>query len=152
MQALRLKAKLLRKLIPVFASGASFAGAAASMDELLQMELNDVGPVMLAIAEALEPAELSQLIGECLKATSIEADHAGKLKRIELNTENKIDLHVPDVTTLYKILFFALKVNFGDFIEGALEFVSQVMAKKSKESAAAKDRRSSSTETLPTSG
>lgn len=152
MESLRLGAKLTKLLMPIMSSATELVDDLSDkktldIATLLEMDLKNLGPVFEAISDALDPAELSQLVTESLRYTSVITGTGSNATKIDLTTENKINEVFTDINTLGEAVFFALKTNFGDFTDA-------VKAKFRALAAAAKaaDSESGSTQTSTTSG
>lgn len=145
-EALRLKAKLVRVVMPILSSSTSALDGIGSVEDLMNADTDQLGPIGLAIAEALEPKQLTALFLDCLRTTNVTIDGPKGPRIIELTSESKINGVVDDVVTLWKIVYFALKATFGDFIEGVIEFLKERLAREPE-----KDPESQSSDSTPTS-
>ena len=111
--ALGLLARLAKAIGPALSS---LSGYDANTD------LKDLAPALRVAFAALDPAEAQVLTLEILKLTSVLLDDGtGKpAPRVELNTKEKFDrVFSGRLKTLFKVLGFALRVNFSDFIAGS---------------------------------
>lgn len=121
LRGLQLKARVLRLVAPA-ARGLSAAG---DLGELADLELNvenieKIAPALEALAGAIDPETLPDLVCELLCNTSIIVpDARGVLNRIELNSRGNIDLAFDGRDGLmFRVIAHAAGVNFADFFGG----------------------------------
>ncbi len=84
-------------------------------------DLGDLGPSLSTALASLDPAEAQQLVVDVLKSTSVYLpDITGTGgRKIEFADKVKIDeAFSGKLKTLFKVLGFALQVNFADFAPG----------------------------------
>lgn len=106
MYAFRLLARLAKSVGPAFSTL-----SAAGMDA----ELETIAPQLAAALTTLDPDECDRLAVEVLKCTSVWDDG----KKIELADKARIDqVFSGRILTMFKVLGFALRVNFSDFAAG----------------------------------
>lgn len=77
---------------------------------------DDVGPALAELFSKLDPAEAQSLARDLLRATTVTIDG----KTLTLDSDAKIDIAFGGrLTTLLKAAWFAVQVNFADFLEAA---------------------------------
>jgi hypothetical protein len=108
MRQVRLLAKLMKNIGPALAG-------LSKLDPNKDIELG--GEAMAGAFENLDPNEAAALIPEILNSTTVMVPSVGELS---LAKEGNIDIAFSDdVRTLFKVLGFALQVNFQGFGGGS---------------------------------
>ncbi len=98
----------------------SIGPALASLSDVNpDTDLADVGPSLRNALGSLDPDEAQRLVLEILKCTSVLLTDATGGRRIEFTDRVKIDeVFSGRLKTLFKVIGFALQVNFSDFAVG----------------------------------
>lgn len=109
MRSLELLGKLAKTLGPAM-------GVLADSVDLEGDDFNRALPYIGVALRDLQPAEMTSLIKEILKGTTATMTENGTTKRMDLLDEKDIN-RVFDgrLSTMFKVVLFALKVNFADF-------------------------------------
>lgn len=109
MYAFKLLARLAKSIGPVMST---FQGVSLNTD------LADLGPQLSSALSSFDPDEADKLVLEVLKCTSIWLTD-GPAHKVELSDRTKVDEAFSGrIMTMFKVLGFALKVNFSDFVTG----------------------------------
>lgn len=112
-------ARLLAKVGRVIAPGLSKLGKLASVKDLKpeDVELEDLGPAVAALFEAIDDDQVDALIAEIFKHTIIVLpDEAGQLRAFDLSKGDDIDrAFTGRLSLMFACLKYALEVNFGSF-------------------------------------
>jgi hypothetical protein len=115
MRGLVLKARLLKLVAPAL----SQASALSNVTSLAQADVGALAPALQALAAQIQPTELPGLISEVLACTTvIVRDSAGMLNQIDLGLGDEMLQQVFSSRSdldLFRVVAFALKVNFADF-------------------------------------
>lgn len=106
-RALRLKSRLVKLLAPSI--GTIIQQKVEKGKNLLDQEVDmtKIGEAVIALADKLDPDDFENLILEILVSTRVD----GK----EINEAAFDDLFAGEMSLMYKVVFFALQTNFGDF-------------------------------------
>jgi len=79
-------------------------------------DLSDIGPSLRTALVGLDPDEAQKLVLEVLKSTSVLMTEG---RKIEFTDRAKVDeVFSGRLKTMFKVLGFALQVNFADFATG----------------------------------
>lgn len=94
-------------------------GALSSMGPGTNSDISQMGPVLCEALSTLDPDEAQRLALEILKSTSVIIPDATGGRRVEFTGREKIDeVFSGRLMTMFKVLGFAVKVNFSDFARG----------------------------------
>lgn len=104
-EGLQLQAVLAKLVLPVLAK----LPDSVSLSSLGALDLKMIGTSLQAAADQLNEHDLWHLVCRILRSTQA-APPGGKA--VELNHPDKIESVIDDLPTLYKIVWFALNVNF----------------------------------------
>lgn len=121
LRAIQLKAKIGRFLAPAFANGAGGAlRQLEGIESLANADANAITNIVGSLLSALDPATLPDLIVELLRTTSIVVeDEGGRRVKRDLLSPAEIDrVFLDKELLLYKVLGFALREHFADFLRG----------------------------------
>lgn len=98
---------------PVLSSVGGSLLAGQKMEDLLGI---DVGTAAAMFFDKLSPGDVPRLATEALAGTFVVVNGG----RVELTTRERIEVVFgPNIMTLLKVVWFALQVNFADFIAAA---------------------------------
>lgn len=85
-----------------------------------ETQLTTLGPVLHEALGALDPDEAQRLVLDVLKSTSVLIPDATGGRKLEFSDRAKIDeVFSGRLTMLFKVIGFALRVNFSDFVLGS---------------------------------
>lgn len=128
LQAYDLLTRLGEIITPALTVIASLEGEA-----LLDQDLGALAPVLASVFAKIKGAEGKALIKDTLALTSVVED--GSL--IELTSQARIDeAFTGRLLTMFKVMAFAIRVNYRDFIDAAKAKAALAAAQKAAKKAA----------------
>lgn len=120
----RAAAKLLAKVGRVVAPGLAKIASGITDGNIKEAELEDIGPAVAALFEALDDDQLDAILLEVFKhATIVMPDSNGTLRVFDLSKGEMVDeAFTGRLPLMFKVAKFSLEVNFGSFFaaNGAL--------------------------------
>lgn len=116
-RAYRLAHRLLQMLGP----------AIAKLDGISeQAELSALAPALQALFSQVSEDQLEDLQTEILASTSVVMTEGKSARRIELDTGEGIDTAFTGrLKTMFKVIAFVVRFNFGDFFAGGARSTPQ---------------------------
>lgn len=111
----RLLARLVRHVGPALAKLRGL-----DVKNVKDADIADFGPAVAGLAESLTPDEFDSLTLEILSRCSITMpDERGSLKLFDLSKPVAIDdAFSGELKLMFKVMAWALEVNFGNFFDG----------------------------------
>lgn len=107
MYAFGLLARLAKSVGPALASLSGLSP---------ETELLDAGPALHAALASLDPDDAQKLVIDILKSTSVQIGDATGGRKLEFVDKAKIDeVFSGHLTSMFKVIGFALQTNFADF-------------------------------------
>ncbi len=115
----RFQARLAKTLAPAISSMKGMDTKVLA--KMVDMDVATAGPVLAAVFAELDEKTVDFVIKESLGGSYVVVvDSEGKDRRIELTKLDEVDRAFEGkLATMYKAIWFALKVNFADFFDGA---------------------------------
>lgn len=127
MRSLKLKARLGRVAGPAVKELGAVAGDLADWKDDDDVDFEKLAPALMALAANLDDATVDELFPQILASTTIVKDN----RQIELDSsENINNAFTGNLNLMFKVVAFALKVNFSDFLLGAVGDAAQSKAPK----------------------
>lgn len=119
LKAYPLSARVGGILLPAF--GKFMALGIKDAEKFFELDAAKLFPILEPVLSALGRAENEDLPGKLLAGTMVQmADERGEMSLVYLNTPEGINRAFQGRgMTLYKALWFAVEVNFSDFMPGA---------------------------------
>ncbi len=113
-ESLQLQHRLARIIVPAMAK---LDDSVSLLSLLAGEDLSKIGPALETALGSVNENELWPLLCRVLAATQVKAP--GDSGFVELNQPAKIEKVVFDPSTLYKLVWFAIKLNYGSAFFGA---------------------------------
>jgi hypothetical protein len=111
-RAFEIKLRLAKKFIP------GIMAMAGAGDSVLDVNVSQFMTAIDGFLQTVEPSEFMRLVSELCEWVEVKNEKGEKrflAPGKEINESILNDLFCGKITTLYKILFFVLEVNYPDF-------------------------------------
>ena len=123
LRGLEQKARVMKVTVPIAAPLAPLAKEAKEGGGIQNIDIERAAVMLAQAAVHLEPAQLPVVIQDILQTTSVVMpDDKGRMNRIDLCDAGAIDRVFTDAgeLVLFKVVWFALKVQFENFLGGSV--------------------------------
>ncbi len=115
-KALGLVPRLGKLLAPALAKLASMPGAG----KVSEADLSAIAPALASLFASMDGNEAQALVRDLLAGTSVKVEGDKGPRKVELTNPGAIDgVFEGRLMTLFRVVWFALSVNFTDFIDAA---------------------------------
>lgn len=117
MRGLELMGKLASSMGPALGAMSAIEG---------ENDFEKYAPMLAIALRDLEPSKLSTLCVDILSGTTATIEENNKVKRVDLSSKEALDrVFSGRLMTMFKVILFALKVNFADFGFGSESAASE---------------------------
>ena len=120
MRGLELMGRLVKVLGPTF-------GALASANP--DAEIDSLAPVLAVALKDFDQKELTSLVLDVLNGTTAHIKSSLGVQPYQLDSKEKLDLVFSGrLKAMFKVAIHAIKVNYGDFLDGSVLGAPQAQA------------------------
>lgn len=125
-RSLALKTKLIKLLGPAITKLLAGSKGAPKLEK--EIDLNQLSPAIETLVSQLDPTVFFNLVVECLSNTRVSVNTPDQpLTMLDVTEQTFDTIFSGELVTMYKVLWFALRVNYADFfgMKGIGDIISQ---------------------------